>query len=70
VEQGFVMSYVPDPVEVARSAAGYVDRILRGAKPGDLPVEQPSRFRLAINTRTANAMGLTIRKDLLARADW
>ncbi len=69
VEQGFVMSYVADLVEMSRSAASYVDRILRGAKPADLPVQQARRFRLGFNARTAKAMGLTIPKDLLVRAD-
>ena len=63
------MEYVADEAEVMRSAAGYVDRILRGAKPADLPVEQARRFRLDVNARTAKAMGLTIPKDLVARAD-
>ncbi len=69
VEQGFVMSYVADPVERSRMVASFVDRILRGAKPADLPVEQARHFRLGLNARTAKAMRLTIPKDLLARAD-
>ncbi len=69
VEQGFLMSYAADPAEQMRSAARLVDRILRGTKPADLPVEQARIFRLRINARTAKAMGLTVPKDLLARAD-
>lgn len=69
VEHGFVLSYAPEQAEVTSLAAGYVDRILRGARPADLPVERPRRFRLGINARTARAMRLTIPKDMLARAD-
>jgi len=68
-EHGFLMSYFSSAAETQRMAAGYVDRILRGAKPAELPVEQVNRFRLVINARTAKAMGLTIPRELLARAD-
>ena len=64
-----LMSYGPDTVDVSRRSASYVDRILRGAKPADLPVQQPSKLDLVINLETAKALGLTIPPSLLARAD-
>jgi putative tryptophan/tyrosine transport system substrate-binding protein len=69
VAQGALMSYGPDPYDNFRRSASYVDRILKGAKPADLPVQQPTKFELAINLRTAKALGLQISEKLLALAD-
>jgi putative ABC transport system substrate-binding protein len=66
---GGLLSYGPDPVDIYRRAATYVDRILRGAKPGDLPVQFPTKYEMAVNLNTAKALGLTIPETLLATAD-
>ena len=69
VKDGGLLSYGPDPVDNYRRSASYVDRILRGAKPGDLPVQFPTKFEMVVNLKTATSLGLTVPQSILLRAD-
>jgi putative ABC transport system substrate-binding protein len=68
-QAGGLMAYAPDVVDSYRRAAEYVDRVLRGTRPGDLPIQRPAKFHLVVNLRTAKAVGLTIPPSLLLQAD-
>jgi putative tryptophan/tyrosine transport system substrate-binding protein len=68
-KEGGLLSYGPDQTDIYRRSASYVDRILRGAKPSDLPVQLPVKFEMALNVRTAKALGLSVPQSILLRAD-
>ena len=68
VRDGGLLSYGPDSVDLFRRAASYVDRILRGEKPGDLPVQLPTKFEMVVNRKTAKALGLAVPPSILLRA--
>jgi putative ABC transport system substrate-binding protein len=67
--EGILIAHGPDPLDLARRASSYVDRVLRGAKPGELPIQYPTKFELVVNLKTAKAIGVTIPETFLARAD-
>ncbi len=69
VKRGGLISYGPDPIDQFRQGAAYVDRILKGAKPAELPVQYPTKLELAVNLKTAKALGLTISESFLLRTD-
>jgi putative ABC transport system substrate-binding protein len=66
---GGLLSYGPDPVDIYRRVATYVDRILRGAKPAELPVQLPTKYEMVVNVKTVKALGLTVPQSILLRAD-